>query len=68
MKKIGILGRYYIFQLEDEEVVEKGLNYGLINTDNYDFVIEEYGEVLAVDMDFYERTKDGATKRALAWS
>lgn len=68
MKKIATIGRFYIFELEDEEVVEKGLNYGLKDKDNYNFCVKEYGEVLSGDMDFFEATIEKAVKRALAWS
>lgn len=64
MKKIDTVGKFDIYELEQNEEVEKGCKYGLIERERA--IRTNY--LIPLDMDFYEKTKRSAIERAQAWS
>lgn len=64
MKKVCTVGKFDIYKIEQDEEVEKGCRYGLIERDRA--IRTDY--LNSLDMDFYEKTKRMAVERALSWS
>ena len=64
MKKIYSVGKFDIYKLNQDEEVEKGCKYGLIEqeralrTENLD----------SIDFDFHEKSLRKAFERATQWS
>lgn len=64
MKKVATVGKFYIYQFQPDEEIEKGLKYGVIEK----HLAERMELLTSYDMDFYEKTENAAIKRALSWS
>lgn len=64
MKKVYTVGKFDIYKIEQDEEVEKGCRYGLIERDRA--IRTNY--LIPLDMDFYEKTKRSAIERASSWS
>ena len=64
MKKVATVGKFYIYKLEPDEEVEKGCIYGIIEEERAERT--EYLD--SFDMDFHEKTKTAAIRRALSWN
>lgn len=64
MKKVATVGKFYIYKFEPDEEVEKGCIYGVIEKERAKRT--EY--LVYLDMDFYEKTKNDAIRRALSWN
>lgn len=63
MKKVATVGKFYIYKLESDEEIEKGCIYGVIEKERAERT--EYLD--SSDMDFHEKTKNDAIRRALSW-
>lgn len=64
MKKIYTVDKFDIFKIEQDEEVEKGCKYGLIERERALKI--EY--LIPLDMDFYEKSIKKAFERAMQWS
>lgn len=64
MKRIATVGKFYVYEFERDEEVEKGCKYGVIEKDRADR--EEI--LISADMDFQSKTKDKAIRTALLWN
>lgn len=64
MEKVATVGKFYIYKFEPDEEIEKGCIYGVIEKDRAERT--EYLD--SSDMDFYEKTRTVAIRRALSWS
>lgn len=63
MKKVATVGKFYVYEFEPDEEVEKGCKYGIIESERAERT--EYLD--SFDMDFHEKSKSAAIKRALSW-
>lgn len=64
MKKVYTVGKFDIYKIDQDEEVEKGCKYGLIERER----VIRTDDLDAMDMDFYEKTKRMAIERASSWS
>lgn len=64
MKKVAIVGKFYIYKFEPDEEVEKGCKYGLIDKER----AERTEYLNSFDMDFHEKTETAAIRKALSWN
>ena len=63
MSKVKTIGKFDIYRLEDNEQIEKGLKWGLINTET----TRTTETIYPCDMDFFTATKQAAIRRAMMW-
>lgn len=64
MKKVATVGKFYIYQFEPDEEVEKGCKYGVIDKER----AERTEYLNSFDMDFHEKTETAAIRKALSWN
>ena len=64
MKKVATVGKFYIYQFEPDEEVEKGCEYGIIERER----AEREECLISSDMDFHEKTENAAIRKALSWN
>lgn len=64
MKQVATVGKFYIYKLEPDEEVEKGCIYGIIEKER----AERTENLIPLDMDFHEKTKNAAIRGALLWN
>lgn len=63
MKQVATVGKFYIYKFEPDEEVKKGCIYGIIEKER----VERTENLIPLDMDFHEKTKTAAIRRALSW-
>ena len=64
MKKIYSIGKFDIYKLNQDEEVEKGCKYGIIEQER----AIRTDCLNSIDMDFYEKSIKKAFERSTQWS